>query len=136
MLKVYRMRNLVSIDDGEWRGIGESGHVMRDDEPTEEIIFENISFDECRDLVLSDRCPSGMWADETIFRHLPQIGLRLSNGSFEWHKKFNSISYKKTYSEATYLTLEDIMKRFSADKCIQYLKDRGMTACPMSTNGN
>ena len=29
------------------------------------------------------------------------------------------------------ISLDEIMKDFSADKCIQYLKERGITACPI-----
>ena len=130
MLKVYRFSRLVSIDDGEWRKTGESGYVMRNDDPTEEIWCENISFDECYERLESD-CPPYLGRDHTIFGHKPQIRIDYCRDGFKWYTRFKTISYKKVYDEATYLTLEDIMKRFPADKCIEYLKDRGLTVCPL-----
>jgi hypothetical protein len=44
---------------------------------------------------------------------------------------FNTLSYKTEAEEWTDVTLDWIIKNLSADECIQYLKERGMAACPI-----
>ena len=86
MLKVYTVKSYVSINGGDWQRVDHSGHIMTDNNPTEKVILNNATFDEC---------------------------------------------YKYVYKEWKDVPLNYIMEHFSADKCIQYLKERGMSACPI-----
>jgi hypothetical protein len=42
------------------------------------------------------------------------------------------MSYKIEYEEWKEVTLEWIIKNLPADQTIQYLKERGITTCPMN----
>lgn len=131
MLKVYSMTNYVSVDGRDWKEVGwDGGYCMRDDMPEEVMDFENLSFDECYEL-LKDRNFYGISRDVTLFRNRPQITVKYWPDD-EWYTRFNTISYKTVYTEATWMSLSDIMKKFPAEKCIQYLKERGLTVCPMN----
>jgi hypothetical protein len=48
------------------------------------------------------------------------------------YKHFKSISYMQTYEERKDVSLEWIIKHLPADQAIQYLKERGITTCPMN----
>lgn len=131
MLKVYTVKSFVSIDDGEWQKVGTNGHLVADDATIDcqKIFFKNITFNQCWKLLDSSSF-DGIYKDYTLFRRKPCIYVKGHNG---WigYKSFNSISYKYVYEEDHYASLDWIMKHCSAEQCIQYLKDRGMTVCPM-----
>lgn len=130
MLKIYQTCNYVSIDGGPWRVIS-YGEIASDEELETQLALDNLSFDEVRDY-LSKNHLRGVWNDETFFRHKPAIAVNYyANYDPVKYKHFKTISYKTTYTEWTTVSLEWIMKHLSADECIQYLKDRGITACPI-----
>ena len=54
--------------------------------------------------------------------------------SGKYYRTFESISIRTVYKEIS-LTLQEIMQKFDADLVIQYLKERGLTACPLVTGG-
>lgn len=47
MLKVYIVKSYVSIDGGDWEHVGNNGYTIRDDNPTENILLNNVTFSEC-----------------------------------------------------------------------------------------
>lgn len=47
---------------------------------------------------------------------------------------YDEVSIRTIYKEIP-LTLQEIMQKFDADLVIQYLKERGLTACPLVTGG-
>ena len=130
MLKVYTVKSYISIDGKDWEHVGYDGHTMRDDEPTEKVLFENLTFDECYQYVKKHSL-DGVWYDYTLFRNKPL--LYIGDGWYDStrYNTFNTISYKYVYKEWTSVPLTYIMEHFSADQCIQYLKERGMSACPI-----
>ena len=131
MLKVYSMTDYVSVDGKDWAEVGwDGGYCMRDDMPEEVVGFENLSFDECYAL-LKDRDFYGISRDVTLFRNRPQITVSYWPDD-KWYTRFNTISYKTVYKEASWMSLNDILKKFPAEKCIQYLKERGLAVCPMN----
>lgn len=131
MLKIYNVDSYVSIDGTEWREVGSGGYRASDEELDEKLLFTNLSFEEAYKY-LSEHHLNGTWLDETPFRHKPIVKISYS---CSWesvpYKNFNTLSYKQKYTEWTDVTLEWIMKSLSADQCIRYLKDRGITACPI-----
>ena len=130
MFKIYSMTHYVSIDGKEWTEVGfDGGYCMCEEEKSETVKFENLSFDECYKLIQAHNF-YGLRADHTLFRGCPQINVNYWPDT-TWYTRFKTISYKTTYKEANYLSVLDIMKIFPAEQCIQYLKERGMTTCPM-----
>jgi hypothetical protein len=130
MLKVYSITDYVSIDGSDWREVGYGGHHATDKELPDTIV-NHWSFDELLEY-LGEKYLSGVKRDETLFGHKPIIYVNYID-AWDWveYRRFKTLSYKRTFKEWNDVTLEWIMKNLSADECIQYLKDRGMTACPI-----
>jgi hypothetical protein len=133
MLKVYKIIDSVSVDGANWRTVGGYGYKIIDESEKDTTTFslENMSFDQAYEYLLhNDLC--GVWTDKTLFLHRPVIEVRYNDA---WdlvpYNKFKQMSYKRELKEWNYVTLEWIMRNASAEQCIQYLKERGMTACPI-----
>ena len=131
MLKVYNATDYVSIDGAPWREVGCTGYTISDEELQTKLVLDEVSFDEAREF-LSKNHIWGVWNDETLFRHKPIIAVNYySNYEPVRYKHFNTISYETKYKEWKDVSLDWIIKHLSTEQCIQYLKDRGMAACPI-----
>ena len=130
MLKVYTVKPYISINGEDWQRVGLSGHIMTDNNPTEKVILNNATFDECYKYV-SQHSLDGIWLDSTLFRNKPILYIGYGWFDSTRYDHFDTISYKYIYEEWEDATLNYIMNNFSADKCIQYLKERGMSTCPI-----
>lgn len=132
MLKVYDVTDYVSIDGAPWREVGSCGYRVTDKEQEKnKLILDNVSFDEAREY-LSDNAVDGVWKDITFFKKKPTIGISYC-GSWDsvYYKHFNSISYKQVVTEWKNVSIDWLIQHLSADQFIQYLKERGMTTCPI-----
>jgi hypothetical protein len=133
MLTIYNKHYYISVDNAPWRVLGASGICMLESSQVnpETIVFENLNFEECYN-TLQREMFSSIHCGTTEFLKKPVIYVGYAGSyDFEVYKHFNTISYKITCEEYTYCTLHDIMRRFPADQTIQYLKERGMAACPL-----
>lgn len=130
MLKVYKVKSYVSINGGDWQRVGYNGHAILDDNPTEITLLDNATFNECYEYI-THHSLNGICLDHTLFRKKPIF--YIGDSWFEGHRydHFDTISYKYVYEEWEDVSLNYIMNNFSADKCIQYLKERGISACPI-----
>ena len=132
MLKVYNVVSYVSVDGAEWRSVGRPGHCCTDEDRDVNFLLDNASFAEAREY-LNNNFLDGVYNGETFWIHKPTIVVYYRDA---WdgvaYKKFNTISYKNVYTEDKYVTFEWIIKHLSSEKAIQYLKERGITACPMN----
>lgn len=131
MLKVYNVDSYVSVDGAEWRPVGNLGYWCTDEYRDVKFILDNASFAEAREY-LSDNFLYGVCNSETFWRSKPTITVRYRDA---WDKveyqSFSTISYKTVYTENKNVTLGWMMDHLSAEKVIQYLKERGITACPI-----
>ena len=133
MLKIYTVRYYVSIDTGPWERLHAIHTCMREDTTVlpEQILINKLPFNECYEMLKTDHV-RGMHLSETNFKHKPLVCIAYAG---DWdataYKYFDTLSYKTTYEEDTYITLSEIMKRFPSDQVIQYLKERGLNTCPM-----
>jgi hypothetical protein len=130
MLKVYRVNSYVSINGEEWEEVGSTGYAVRDDNPTEKVFFENFTFEQCYEY-LQEHGLDGIWRDVTLFKKRPILYIGWSLFDSKCYESFETISYKYVYDEWETVPLKWIMEHASADQCIQYLKERGMTTCPI-----
>ena len=130
MLKVYIVKSYVSIDGADWQQVGSIGHLVRDDNPTERVFFENFTLEQCYEY-LQEKSLDGIWPSKTFFRKKPMLYIGDGYFSSSAYYSFNTISYKWIYKEWESVSLEWIMKHLSAEQCIQYLKERGITTCPI-----
>ncbi len=132
MLKVYSISHYVSVDGGKWYSVGRYGETMFDDSEPKEIIIDNGSFDEWYKYLQENSLP-GIYDYKTFFKKKPCIVTHeWSYDSYTKYTNFNTLVYKTVYKELKGVSLAYIMNNFSADKCIQYLKERGITICPMN----
>lgn len=132
MLKVYNVHDCISIDGAKWREIGLTGYIITDKELSEIVILDHATFAETREY-LDNNWIDGMRNQETFWRRKPIIEVRYQD-AWDWvdYRRFNTLSYKRKYKEWKDVSMEWLMKHASADQFIQYLKERGITACPMN----
>ena len=131
MLKVYNYYAYVSVDGAEWRRI-DDGRTIREEEPDGLPILANATFDEVYEYI-SDHIVWNMFPDLTLFRKKPVIEIYYSGAhDVVKYKHFKTLSYKKVYEEWKDVPLKWLMEHASADQFIQYLKERGITTCPMN----
>lgn len=132
MLKVYNVYDYVSINGAKWRAVGIDGYKVTDKEVKNKLILDNASFEEAREF-LSNHMLDGVWNDSTFFIGKPTVAINYQD---TWepvsYRRFDTISYKTEYKEYKNVTIEWLMEHLSADQFIQYLKERGITACPMN----
>ena len=132
MLKVYRVHDYVSIDGADWREVGGYGTNVIDGEAENKLCLDNASFAEAYEYITYNYL-SGVWNGTTLFRNKPIIKVSYNDAwdPVEYHH-FKTISYKREYKEWKDVSLKWLMEHTSADQFIQYLKERGITACPMN----
>lgn len=132
MLKVYNVSYYISIDGADWREVSDGGYKIADEEIKMTLILDNASFDEVR-AYLSQNFLNGIWNEETWFRRKSVIDVSYSDA---WNNvryySFNTLSYKTVYREWKTVPMRWLMEHASADQFIQYLKERGITTCPMN----
>ena len=126
MLNVYKKETLVSINQEDWIQVGYSPYVLIEEtEEKDEIVLCNDSFKYCCNF-LKNQCIRGLYIKYTHFRRKPLVVLSDGWGKkYKSYKNFNDITCKYVYTPAPTITLEYIVKHFSANKVIQYIKERG-----------
>ena len=132
MLKIYTVVSYVSVDGAKWRSVGQVGHCCTDEDRDVKLILDNASFVEVREYN-NAHFLDGVWNGNTFWRNKPVIAVKYRDAWDEVvYKHFNTMSYKNVYTEDKNVTLGWMMEHLSADKVIQYLKERGITTCPMN----
>ena len=132
MLKVYRVTNYVLVNGNECYKVGRCHDTMLDNLKITTTTIDNGSFDEWCEF-LQEQELDGIYYTTTFLRKKPCIVTH--NWGYDDYKKythFDTLSYKSVYREMPDVSLNYIMRNFPADKCIQYLKERGITTCPMN----
>lgn len=132
MLKVYNIYDYVSIDGAEWRAVGGYGEKALDGEPETELYLDNASFTEAYEY-LSKHHLCGLYISTTVFRKKPVIEVSYNDALDNVvYRHFDTMSYQRVYEEWKNVPLKWLMEHASADQTIQYLKERGITTCPMN----
>ena len=131
MLKIYDVRDCVSIDGAKWRVCG-GGYKVSDEECENLLVLDKASFAEVCDF-LNHGNLHGVWNDRTWPRHKPVVRIQYE-GAFDLvtYRYFDTMSYKIEYTERNDVSFEWLTKHLTADQFIQYLKERGITTCPMN----
>ena len=139
MLKIYKVHNYVSIDGVDWREVLWSGlspieHKVFGELPETQHILCNASFYEAYDYVHNNRLDGVYESSLCLSRMIwPAIKIRYRDAYDDvTYRNFISMSYKIEYEEWKNVTLEWIIKHLPAEQTIQYLKERGITTCPMN----
>ena len=136
MLKVYRVKYYVAIDGGEWREVEDKydyPYVLRDDqEAKSQELVPIMTFYEFYEYIQKKPLWGVNYGKNILGKPYIRIMYDWSWDSWERYYKFKVISYRRVFEECTKMTLSEIFKHFPADQCIQYLKERGITTCPMN----
>lgn len=137
MLKVYKVYNYISIDGSDWRKVVESWWaddcwIVSDEKPIFKYILFDKSFNEVCEY-LNNNNLDGIRKDYTFWKNKPVITVRYSDVFDDVeYRYFDEMFYKKEYTEWTDVSFEWLAKHLPADQFIQYLKERGMSVCPMN----
>lgn len=142
MLKIYTVSQQFKIDDKDWQECGERGWAcMEESSVTHETLRANcVDWQEMVRLI--ETSPYG-WFDglvtcKTLFLKRPYIQAfwcgRHNKTLRFFSKDFKAISYRVLYKERSYVSMEWLFEHLSADKVIQYFKERGMNVCPITTH--
>lgn len=136
MLKIYKIHNYVSVDGSPWRRVirgwlADTPCIAAEDHSPDHPLCE-LTFEDAHEY-LSNNELDGIWADKTFFRKKPIICARYADAFDDvTYKHFQFVSYKTEYVEWVGVPLDWIINNLPADQAIQYLKERGITACPMN----
>ena len=129
MLKSYRCELQISLNGAEWNTIYVEYTKLREEHELEKIFIENYSFAEAHEWMLHNW--HNHWeAGYTLFKKKPKIKIQYGYYTTETYKSFDTISIRAVYEERE-ITMRDLQYE-AADTVIQYLKERGITTCPMN----
>lgn len=125
VLKIYDVLYYVKIDDGDWQRVGEINCAMLDDtEVKERIVLNRVSFQHTFAYLQSNNL-YGLYTDKTLLTRKPLICL-YDDDSVWRYSNFDELTYKKCYVENTSMSLQKVFNIFPAERCVQYLQDRGI----------
>lgn len=135
MLKIYKTYLQYQIDGGCWEQFGYSGWLCEEESNVEasKAIIENTNFKQAFEH-FENSTIHGVVACRTYFRHRPYIcliGAGFAEPTNLYQNDFTSLSIRKITEENKDVTLEWIIEHLSAEKTIQYLKERGLNICPI-----
>ena len=126
MLKAYKVTTYIAVDGKPKKELFKTGYGLAEEE-LPRVVTTSWSFQDCFD----KRLPTpAVYTSTTLFRKRPYVEIEYS---WDWHDRyynFNSLTIERHY-EPYDITLDELIKEYSADQCIQYLKERGITACPI-----
>ena len=129
MLKSYKYKLQISIDGANWCTIDTDYTELREEHELTRVFIENYSFAEAHEWMC--RNWHNHWtAGYTFFKKRPKIKIQYGYYTTETYKSFNTLSIRAIYEERM-LTMRDLQYE-DAELVIQYLKERGITTCPMN----
>ena len=129
MLKTYRCELQISLNGAEWNTIHVEYTKLREEHELEKTFIENYSFAEAHEWMLHNW--HNHWsAGYTFFKKKPKIKIQYGWDTIKTYTKFDTISIRAIYEERP-ITMRDLQYE-DADTVIQYLKERGITTCPMN----
>ena len=129
MLKSYKYKLQISLNGDDWRTIDTGETKLREEQAPEKMLIENYSFTEAHEWLLHN-WHSHFDAGYTLFKKKPKIKIQYGYYTIETYKSFDTLSIRAIYEERP-ITLGELQNE-DAELVIQYLKERGITACPMN----
>ena len=126
MLKAYKVRTYIAVNDQPKKEIWRIGCGLTEDE-LPRVVTTTFSFQDCFD----EQLPTpAIKPCKTFFRKRPYVRVEYDWEDVKYYYDFDSITIERHY-EPDDITLNELFKKYSADQCIQYLKERGITTCPI-----
>ena len=127
MLKPCKLYTYVSVNDGPKYQIGSVAYGLIEGKlPV--VIEKSFTFQE----VLTHKCNDPyITAGATFFLKRPYVKIEYSWCTEEVYYNFDHITLESRAEPWENATLKDIHDHSAADQFIQYLKERGITTCPI-----
>lgn len=127
MLKPYKVTTYVSVNGGPKNRMWSVGYGLTEDE-LPNTVETSYTFQEA----LTKKLPTpDVKTDTTFFRKRPYVKISYSLFYEDEYYNFDAITIERRKEPWTDATLKDIHDCSTADQFIQYLKERGMTSCPI-----
>lgn len=126
MLQAYKVRTYIAVNDQPKKEIWRIGHGLTEDE-LPRVVTTTFSFQDCLDKPLPT---PAIKPRKTFFRKRPYVMIEYDWEYVKYYYNFDSVTIERHY-EPYDITLNELFKGYSADQCIQYLKERGITTCPI-----
>ena len=126
MLKAYKVKTYIAVNDKPKKQIFSIGYGLTEGELPD--TFTTIwSFKDC----FNHKLPTpAVKTDTTLFRKRHYVEVEYAWDDSDRYYNFDSLTIERHY-EPYEITIKELFEDYSADECIQYLKDRGMTTCPV-----
>lgn len=127
MLKPYKVHTYVFVNDGAKRQIQCVGYGLTEDESLN-VSETSYTFQEA----LTKELPTPyITTGETPFLKRPYVKIQYSWCDEDTYYNFDHITIQRWKMPWTDATLKDIHDYSTAEQFIQYLKERGITTCPV-----
>ena len=126
MLKAYKVRTYIAVNDNPKKEIWRVGYGLTEDE-LPRIVTTTFSFQDCFDKELPT---PAIKTYKTFFRKRPYVSVEYDWEDVKYYYDFDTVTIERQY-EPYDITLDALIKCYPADQVIQYLKERGITACPI-----
>ena len=128
MLKPYKVYTYVSVNDGPKRQIQSVGYGLTEDE-LPSVVQISYTFQEA----LTQKLPTPhITTGKTLFFKRPYVKIEYSWCTDDEYYNFDRITIERRKEPWTEATLQDVHDYSPAEQFIQYLKERGITTCPMN----
>lgn len=124
MLKACKVKTYIKVDNKN-RLVDISYELTENELPN--VVATTYSFKDCFNTTLPT---SIITTDTTLFRKRPYVEIEYDWDYRDRYYSFDSLAIERHY-EPYDITLNELFRQYSVDECIQYLKDRGMTTCPI-----
>ena len=129
MLKSYKYKLQISLNGAVWNTIHIGYTELREEHELTKVFIENYSFTEAYNWMLHN-LHNNWSAEYTLFKKRPKIKIQYGWSTIETYKSFDTLSIRAIYEERP-ITMRDLQNE-DAELVIQYLKERGITTCPMN----
>lgn len=127
MLKPYKVYTYVSVNDGPKRQLWSVEYGLTEDElPL--VVEKSYTFQEA--LTRKWITPDITTGTTFLFKR-PYVKIEYSWCSEDEYYNFDHITLERIVEPWINATLKDVHDYSTADQFIQYLKERGITACPI-----
>lgn len=126
MLKAYKVRTYISVNNKPKIELFQLGYGLADIE-LPNVTTTVWTFQGCFD----NQLPTpAVKTDTTLFRKRPYVEIEYAWDKVDRYYNFDSLKIERHY-ESYDVTLNELFADFAAEDAIQYLKERGMTTCPI-----
>ena len=127
MLKPYKVKTYISVNDGPKTEVWSTGYGLTEDE-LPSIVEVPYTFQE----VLTEKLPTpDVTTGTTLFRKRPYVKIEYSWCTSDIYYNFDHITIERRKELWANATLKDVHDYSPADQFIQYLKERDMSVCPI-----